>query len=113
MKAKQREVLPMFDSGMPHRPVVRTSVLAWEAHGGFTGRKKLVFDVLREYLSPPTSAELATRLPDRAGRDDTAILLLARRGLSDLLAVGAVMHGPERRCVITGEMCKTWLVPTR
>jgi hypothetical protein len=117
MKAKQREVLPMFDSGMPHRPVIRTSVLAWEAHGGFTGRKKATFALLRHVHEAPTSGELAHYrrlsglLPEH--EDPTATLLMIRRGLSDLLACGAVEHGPSRPCKVTGETCVTWRIVTR
>ncbi len=117
MKAKQREVLPMFDSGMPHRPVIRTSVLAWEAHGGFTGRKKAVMDTLNIYSESglaPTSGEMAAGHYSTFGpRDWTACLLFVRRGLSDLLACGAVEHGPSRLCGTTNEHCVTWRIVTR
>ena len=89
MKATQRETLTgMFiDAPSPHRPVVRTSILAHQAHGGFTGRKQLVFEALRSYDARflPTSAELANALPAQPDADRTAMLLLARRGLSDTL----------------------------
>ena len=117
MKATQRETLTgMFiDAPSPHRPVVRTSILAHQAHGGFTGRKQLVFEALRSYDARflPTSAELANALPAQPDADRTAMLLLARRGLSDLLSAGYVEHGPMRKCIVSGEMCVTWLLRTR
>lgn len=111
----QRECLPMFDQHQPHRPVTRTSILAHQAHGGFTGRKQLVFEALRGYDARflPTSAELANALPAQPDADRTAMLLLARRGLSDLLAAGYVEHGPMRKCIVSGEFCLTWRLLSR
>lgn len=116
MKAKQREVLPgMFSEAQAHRPVVRTSVLAYQAHGGFKGRKKAIFNELLSLPpwteAPPTSAELAQFMHWELGDvplEWTARLLFVRRGLSDLLACGAVEHGPSRPCKVTGETCVTW-----
>ena len=120
----QRETLPgIFMESHPHRPVVRTSVLAHQAHGGFKGRKADTLEALRrwDFVKPwklrdpfPTSAELAASMADRFGPDDyIEARLFVRRGLSDLKACGAVEHGPERKCRVTGERCKTWRVVTR
>jgi len=93
--------------------VPRTSVEAYHQTDVAT-RSRTVLAWLREWDTRaahdqvpalwPTSAELAQfALPTGLVQ-----LLYIRRGLSDLLATGAVQHAASRRCRVSGRTCLTW-----
>jgi hypothetical protein len=93
--------------------VVKTSVLAWLASDR-TGRAVSAARMLRKLKRDVTSAELTRMVCGPASwRLPLERVLNMRRGLSDALARGAVVHAGKRRCTETGRMCVTWRVATR
>jgi len=85
--------------------VPRTSVLAYQDAQPHTRAAEVLAAVIRFTAVigyPLTSAELA----ETAERD----LLFIRRGLSDLLADGAVEHAAPRKCRVSQRLCLTWRI---
>lgn len=83
-----------------------------------SGRSSVVLSWLREYRGryggDPTSAELADYVNGSLGVMSIDLhILYVRRGLSDLLKIGAVEHGPSRRCRVSGKTCLTWRLKGR
>lgn len=107
-----------------HRSVRATSRASYEAgKEKWTSRKAAVAGWLEDWYRvrrfPPTSAELA-RFAPFDGQEWTALLLYVRRGLSDLVKIGAVdnprgVDGKllKRPCAVTGQCCYTWEVAHR
>lgn len=92
-----------------HGRVTATSVEAYRQVDA-KGRSRAVLEMVTDWQASGesgTSAELAGYW---ATTDE---VLYVRRGLSDLLKLGAVEHGPSRTCRISGKTCLTWIVKHR
>lgn len=101
------------------RRVPKTSVAVAQelgASGYLDYREREVLAMLRKWDAysdqPGTSAEVAA-LRSGMPAPSTDCKLFIRRGLSSLLAKGAVAHGGERVCAVTKRRCVTWRVVSR
>jgi hypothetical protein len=110
---KQQSLSRQFDKRRTKKAgrVTRTSVLAW-LESDRKGRDVRVTRMLSGRNGEMTSAELARRA-FRSDKGALWLLLYVRRGLSDAMARGAVVHAGKRRCTETGRICVTWRVATR
>lgn len=101
----------------PRRHVPDTSKAAHReavASGRLGERNERVLDWLQRHNRTAeghaaTSAELAYL----SGPDTLAHVLYVRRGLSDLLKLGLVGKGADRKCSVTRRTCHTWKVVSR
>jgi hypothetical protein len=118
--AIQLPLLPGCEPPRQHKQVRTTSKLAYNiGRETFKGRKATVLRCLaafwNRWQTSPTSAELAKWADPTPAQSWDFALLLTRRGLSDLKAVGIVEPVPngERECGVTHHRCETWRVVER